>query len=286
MPMNNPIAHWEFEYSYCDYLQDEMLGFAFDSEDEDTEDTGLHGVIIELTQQVRGITARIKTKLAEHKFNTHRIRLVQGNETGNESVASLTDCDIAKIAQEGLFEIPPGTMYYDCHDVHLGLVVMSVYDDEAQRQKLVDSVHQMDTATLEEVLKAGQDPNCVDDSGRTPAMIAAAHGYLDVLNLLWLAGADFRKVHEETQRTVLHFAAEVDDLEAAEFLAEQCDVDFEKRDLEGLLAHEVAYFKKNFGVQACFRKRKFEDVPDETDEAYSFDLWAQFLDLITWQLAN
>ena len=225
------------------YLNDAIECCDFDSEDEET----LYDAIVQLTQHVKGTFDDIRAHLAKENLNTYRMQLFHGTET----VA--TDYDIARIALEGLFEVP-GTREYDCYDVHLRLVFMSVYDDEAERQKLVDSVHRMDTATVEEVLKAGQDPNCVDDSGRTPAMIAAAYGYTDVLHLLWLAAADFRKVHEETQRTVLHFAAEVKDPRTAAFLLDKGDVDFMKRDRDNLLAFDVAMVKGDDRMKTIFRE--------------------------------
>ena len=192
--------------------------------DSEDEDDFLWTAYLDLLGQMAGRIQHIDDILAG-RVNTLAKRLLhKGKEVA-------TDGDLASIALEGLVETKTclGQIIYDCQDVHLELVV-PVCDNEAARQELRAAIYENNVTKVRAVLETGQDPNFAydsdHDSGKTPAMIAASavsdridnRGYNRVLRLLCLARADILKVHEETQRTVLHFAAEANNLESVRLI--------------------------------------------------------------------
>ena len=207
-------------------LDGEILCSSDCAEDEDFLSWTLR---LDLISQMRGRIHFIRECLGCRNMNALAMRFF------HKSKEVATDGDLVDIAFEALVAIETcpcgcGTKY-DCHDIHLQLVKQVAGDNEAEQQKLRVALYQKDATTVKKILTTGLDPNFVydsgDDMGKTPAMIAASYGSQDILHSLLCAGAEWLEEHFETGRTVLHFAAEANNIEAVQFVLENCNVDID-----------------------------------------------------------
>lgn len=65
-----------------------------------------------------------------------------------------------------------------------------IEDPLLQRTSFISLAGQGDKKGVQEILRLGEDPNCVDLTGNTPIVAAAVNGHADIVEILVKAGAD------------------------------------------------------------------------------------------------
>lgn len=85
---------------------------------------------------------------------------------------------------------------------------------------LMKAVKAGDAEKVKAVLAEGADVSALDESGDSPIIMAAYHGFTDVLQLLLEAGADVSALDPGMKATALHAAAYAGHAEAARLLTE------------------------------------------------------------------
>jgi ankyrin repeat protein len=87
------------------------------------------------------------------------------------------------------------------------------------------------------LLEGGADPDLTGGDGTTPLMLAAGHGWLEVLRVLLGRGAAVDAVEPTTGGTAFHIACENNQAECAEALAHAgCDIG--AKDIDGMTGRE------------------------------------------------
>lgn len=100
----------------------------------------------------------------------------------------------------------------------MGLILLGGCQQSDNNAALLDAAQKGDLAKVERLLKRGADINAVDDEERTPLILAAFEGHIQVVKALVLAGAKLDVREKKYGNTALMLASIRGDTEVAKLL--------------------------------------------------------------------
>ena len=113
------------------------------------------------------------------------------------------------------------------------------------------------------LLAKGAEVNARDFRQRTPLMLAAGRGHVNMLEVLMAAKAD-SELEDGDSNTALHLACSEGHIACVRFLIETCNVDIQVRDRWGNTPMEEAKKSNNMKVIAVLKKHMLNrQIPSE-----------------------